>query len=421
MPSTDSPYLAFGSILAFIAAAMFVAAVASPDWYEMHSGSAHFRVGYFEICNTSGGPVPKEMCTSFPFDVDFCGHNAADMKLRQGFGSALGLLGCALNLVIVLLLLLAWCLRKHGCFLYTTLVLAGVSIAGFLISIILIANTYESWYYCGTDFCDYASTHLNAIDCVTFHGYSFVYAVIALFAAVMCFAVILALLVQECYEREEKKAGKLKKKSKKKRHERESNDDDYDDGDEEEMLAIADRPHYRGVIVSSNSPFHDNRIRHRLEDANDPYGVNRTTHDVARERSTTPGRSNRVSPSRGASQLSNKRASPPRASPSRNPIEEIARSPSTPRRRYDDEEVSGLNNLSEIPSRGGRGGPQGGVVDDDEGRAGYWPSDWVFHPESKLYWSTSQQLYLDPATEHYYDPHSGKWYDPKRDVWYDKD
>ena len=422
MPRSDSPYFAFGSILAFIATAMFVAAVASPDWYEMHSGENHFRVGYFRVCNTSNGPVPKEECgnlldTSMPYVAGVCEHSSTDMKLRQGFGAALGLLGAVLMLIIVALLLLAWWLQKTGFILYTTLILAIISVVGFIISTVIISNTFESWFYCNRDFCSYHYEYLyqtgivNNNDCVTFHGYSFVYAVIAILAAVMCFCTILALLVQECFEaRDKKEASRRRHRRNRNSHRDEDEDGSYDDEEEDQMLAIEeDKKKSRQVaVVSGHSPFHDNRRHHNRSEEEDPYHLNRTTDDVRRERST-PSRANRASPHRG--------------SPHRNPIEEIARSPSTPaRRHYDDDEPSGLNNMSDI-----RGGgsvmpvPQPADEDADGSKLGYWPSDWVFHPQSKLYWSTSQQLYLDPASEHYYDPHSGKWYDPKRDVWYEKD
>jgi hypothetical protein len=424
MIRSDSPYFAFGSILAFIATAMFVAAVASPDWYEMHSGANHFRVGYFRVCNTSGGPIPKEVCSDV-FSNDFCGHTSDEMSVRQGIGASFGLLGSLLMLFIVVLLLLAWCFQKTGCILYTALVLAAISIAGFIVSIVLIANTFESWYYCGKDYCQYQldlynNASINYLDCVTFQGYSFVYAIIAILAAVMCFFTILALLIQECLEdrRDSRSTPKRRRRANR------GHDESFE---EERMIAIEDSSKRRNLAVASgHSPFHDNRLRHDRSEE-DPYHINRTTDDVHRERST-PSRANRISTAR----VSPARASPgrepaARGSPARNPIvEEITRSPSTPARRRSFDEPTGLNNLSAIPSdqRGGGGGmpnPQSGDEDGEGNKLGYWPSDWVFHPQSKLYWSTSQQLYLDPASEHYYDPHSGKWYDPKRDVWYSKD
>eukprot|EP00758_Cryptobia_borreli_P007491 Tbor_TRINITY_DN5305_c1_g4::TRINITY_DN5305_c1_g4_i1::g.4850::m.4850 len=44
--------------------------------------------------------------------------------------------------------------------------------------------------------------------------------------------------------------------------------------------------------------------------------------------------------------------------------------------------------------------------------------DWVFDPETKMYWSEEQYLFLSPEDCHFYDPNSNHWYNPETEVWY---
>ena len=44
--------------------------------------------------------------------------------------------------------------------------------------------------------------------------------------------------------------------------------------------------------------------------------------------------------------------------------------------------------------------------------------DWVYDPESEMYWSEEKFLFLHPQSNQYYDPNTDLWYDPDTEQWY---
>ena len=218
MTGGESIFFSFAAMTAVAAASLMIAAIATPDWYEVHSGHTHQRVGFFEFCNITGGPIPYERCFSSPFSeargsaaqlagggpagdyvATYCNVAKSTMESRQAAAIALSIIASIFMLVVAILMGVGWCFRRFAnIVVIASMVLVMVAIVFMIASICVICLFFEKYYYCGTDYCSYAVEHLGATNCAFFYGYAFVYGVIAAILAFLSLCVLGALLFHRC-------------------------------------------------------------------------------------------------------------------------------------------------------------------------------------------------------------------------------
>lgn len=188
-----------------LATSLGAVAVATPYWMQYDLPLAHIRRGFFEECVVQGGTFPTVRCQYLDYPDTFCSSSGTDAKLRLVWGVVLCLLGYCLMALVSALAVLGWCYYKsysYSCMWLS--LLAGASVSG---GITLFVHTYDGWYFCGTNFCDYAQTYLGAgPNCLVTYGWSFAFAISSV-GAIVATALSSALYIRA------ERAGRVKKKS----------------------------------------------------------------------------------------------------------------------------------------------------------------------------------------------------------------
>jgi hypothetical protein len=159
-------------VCAVLALLVGTAAVATPHWHVTDNAFSHVRRGLFTVCAAESiDGYYEETCRPLS-TVAFCGHTAAAVRARVVLPAVFAVASLVLQLLLIVLAVSSWFkfkVRARG-----LMLLAFLSAALIATAMAIVVHTYDAWYFCDKEFCEYGRDELgNTQLCLSTLGFSF--------------------------------------------------------------------------------------------------------------------------------------------------------------------------------------------------------------------------------------------------------